>query len=87
MPGRDTGPSSPLGPDLKTGLVDPPRSYRVDLFTRRRARREALRQVDQLRKLIEMFDNGEVALDELAYGIGLVGARLGASACSGLLAS
>jgi hypothetical protein len=34
-----------------------------------------------------MFDNGEVALDEFAYGVGLLGSRLGASACSGLLAS
>ena len=87
MPGREPAPASPTGAGVKSGLVDPPGGYRADDLRRRRAQREACRQVDRLRELLAMFDNGEVALDEFAYGVGLLGSRLGASACSGLLAS
>jgi hypothetical protein len=87
MPGRDAGPSLTLGPDARTGLVDPLEGYRADQLARRRAQRDALRAVRRLRELLDLFDRGEIGLDELGYGIGLIGARLGAAACRGDLAS
>jgi hypothetical protein len=85
--GRDAGPSSTLGPDARTGLVDPSGGYRIDALARRRAQRDAHQALARLRELLAAYDAGTIQLDELAYGAGLLGARLGAAACRGDLAS
>ena len=69
-----------------------PKQSRVHFSTdtdlnRRRARHEALRQVEQLRQLLAMFDAGSIELDEFGFGVGLLGAKLGQASCSGKLAS
>ncbi|MGO9299699.1 MAG: hypothetical protein ACLQEG_05090 [Acidimicrobiales bacterium] len=87
MPGRDAGPSSTLGPDARTGLVDPFEGYRVDALARRRAQRDARADLERVGEVLAALNAGEVGLDEAAAMIAYLGSRLGASACRGSLAS
>ncbi len=52
MPGRDAGPSSTLGPDARTGLVDPFEGYRVDALARRRAQRDARADLERVGEVL-----------------------------------
>jgi hypothetical protein len=71
----------------QTGLGSSDRSQDTSDLDRRRSKREALRQVEQLRELLSMLDAGSVELDEFGFAVGLIGAKLGGAACSGRLAS
>jgi hypothetical protein len=70
----------------KNGLLtDQAQAYSEDDLRRRRAEREAFRALYRLEGLLSLFRAGEIELDELAFGIGLLGAKLGRLACSGVL--
>ncbi|MGD0985081.1 MAG: hypothetical protein ABSA65_14895 [Acidimicrobiales bacterium] len=64
-----------------------PRAKGASDLDRLRGQRDALHTLERLRDLLALYDRGEIGLDELGYGIGLLGARLGAAACRGELAS
>ncbi|MGO8723778.1 MAG: hypothetical protein ACLQRM_13775 [Acidimicrobiales bacterium] len=72
---------------LEKGLTDQSPSYSDGALARRRARRDALHSLERLRDLITMYDAGSIELDEVAFGAGLLGAKLGKLACSGVLAA
>jgi hypothetical protein len=79
---------SPLSGALQIRLPKPTRvHFSTTDLEGRRSRREALRQVEQLRQLLSMFDAGSIGLDEFGFGAGLLGAKLGRASCSGKLAS
>lgn len=71
---------------MKSGLADH-QAYRIDALARRRSQRDARQALARLRELLAAFDANEIEFDELAYGVGLIGARLGSAACRGDLAS
>ena len=87
MPGSDPGPSSPLGPDVRTGLDDPSGGYRADDLRHRRAERDARADLERVGEVLAALNAGEVGLDEAAAMIAYLGSRLGAAACRGSLAS
>jgi hypothetical protein len=82
---RESGPKA--APQIAADKRDQGQiSSNADL-ERRRAQRDAEAAIGKLRELLSMFDRGEIELDEFAYGLGLLGSRLGKLACSGVLAA
>ncbi|MGA3214095.1 MAG: hypothetical protein ABSD97_00200 [Acidimicrobiales bacterium] len=85
MPGRDAGPSSTLGPDARTGLVDPSEGYKTDALAQRRARRQAASLILALRELLAGFDSGELPFPVFACSLDAVASLLADIALRGEL--
>jgi hypothetical protein len=84
MPGRGGGPSSTLGPDARTGLVDPIEGY-PDQLAPRRTWRDCDSDIAELRHLLDAHERGEIDLESFGWQVGNIGARLGAWAARGEL--